>query len=107
MTSTAPIVVTAYFSPKPEARAAVLDVLHAAIPRVHEEPGCELYAIHDAPDGTIVMLEKWTSEAELDVHGTSPAVVDLVAALDGLLLEPVAVTRLTPLPVGDAQRGAL
>lgn len=107
MTTPAPVVVTAYFWPKPETRAAVLAALEAAIPRVHDEPGCELYAIHDAPDGSIVMIEKWSSAAELDAHESSPAVVDLVDALDGLLVEPVAVTRLAPLPVGDAHRGAL
>src|SRR5690349_10482456 len=54
-----PVIVTAYFYPRPEARAQVLAALQPAIAAVHEEDGCELYAIHDAPDGSIVMLEKW------------------------------------------------
>jgi len=107
MTSREPVVVTASFHPRPESRDAVLSALRTAIPRVHEEPGCELYAIHDAPDGSIVMLEKWSSVAELDAHGSSDAVVELIAALEGLLTEPVAVTRLTPVPVGEPSRGAL
>lgn len=102
-----PVVVTAYFHPRPESRDAVLSALSTALPKVHEEPGCELYAIHDAPDGSIVMLEKWSSEAELDAHGSSDAVVELVSALDGLLQQPAVVTRLVPLPIGDAHRGAL
>ncbi|MBU1250421.1 MAG: antibiotic biosynthesis monooxygenase [Actinobacteria bacterium] len=107
MTSAETVVVTAYFRPRPESRGAVLDALAAAIPRVHDETGCELYAIHDAPDGSIVMIEKWASVADLDAHGDGAPVADLVAALDGLLLEPVAVTRLVPVPVGDPQRGEL
>lgn len=102
-----PVVVTAYFHPLPGSRDAVLGALRTAIPRVHDEPGCELYAIHDAPDGSIVMLEKWSSEADLDAHGSSEAVVELVAALEGLLSEPVSVTRLTPVVVGQPSRGAL
>jgi quinol monooxygenase YgiN len=107
MTSAEPVVVTAYFRPLPESRDAVLDALREAIPLVHDEPGCELYAIHDAPDGSIVMLEKWSSVAELDAHGDGAPVAALVAALEGHLAEPVEVTRLAPLPVGDARRGAL
>ena len=102
-----PVVVTAHFRPKPEHRDAVVDALRIAIPRVHDEPGCELYAITDAPDGSIVMIEKWSTVAELDAHGSSPAVVDLVAALDGLLEAPVEVTRLVPVPIGDPAKGEL
>lgn len=107
MNSSDPVVVTAHFRPKPEHRAAVVDALRVAIPRVHNEPGCELYAITDAPDGSIVMIEKWSTVGELDAHGSSPAVVDLVAALDGLLEAPVEVTRLVPVPIGDPAKGEL
>ena len=57
-----PVVVTAYFRPPPDSTSLGCgSALRPAIAAVHEEPGCELYAIHDAPDGTIVMIEKWTS----------------------------------------------
>ena len=64
-----PVVVLAYFRPAPGQRDQVVEALRPAISAVHQEPGCELYAIHDAPDGTIVMIEKWTSVRELDDHG--------------------------------------
>lgn len=107
MLPTDPVVVTAVFYPKPEHRAAVLDALRIAIPRVHEEPGCELYAITDAPDGSIVMIEKWSTVAELDAHGDGEPVADLVADLAGLLERPVEVTRLVPVPIGDPAKGQL
>ena len=47
-----PVVVTAYFYPRPDSRDQVLAALGPAIAAVHDEHGCELYAIHDAPDGT-------------------------------------------------------
>lgn len=103
----APVVVTAYFYPRPEAREQVLAALDPAITAVHQEEGCLLYAIHDAPDESIVMLEKWESAELLDAHGQGEPVARLNAALDGLLAQPVVVTRLVPLPVGDAVKGAL
>ena len=102
-----PVVVAAYFYPCPGTRDQVLAALEPALAAVHEEDGCELYAIHDAPDGSIVMLEKWESAELLDAHGQGDPVARLNVALDGLLAQPAAVTRLVPLPVGDAAKGAL
>lgn len=102
-----PVVVTAVFFPAEGQRDAVVEALHRGIPAVHEEVGCELYAIHDAPDGTIVMIEKWTTEADLDAHAVAAPVVAIRESLQGLVAAPTVVTRLVPLPVGDAQRGAL
>ena len=102
-----PVVVTAYFRPGPGRHDQVVEALRPAIAAVHEEPGCELYAIHDAPDGTIVMIEKWTSVGDLDDHGAGEAVGALNAALDGLLASPTEVTRLVPLPAGTEDQGRL
>jgi quinol monooxygenase YgiN len=102
-----PVVVTAIFHPAEGAHDAVVAALEPAIAAVHEEPGCLLYAIHDAPDGTIVMIEKWESVALLDAHGKGQAVAALNVALTGLVAAPTAVARLVPLPTGDAAKGAL
>lgn len=107
VTGNSPVVVTAYFYPLEGKAGVVRAALDEAIPAVHDEPGCMLYAINEAPDGTIVMIEKWESAESLDVHGNAPAVVALRAALDGALASPIDVTVLTPLPVGDPIKGAL
>ena len=99
-----PVVVTAYFRPAPGQHDQVVEALRPAIAAVHEEPGCELYAIHDAPDGTI---EKWTSVRDLDDHGAGEAVRALNASLEGLLASPTEVTRLVPLPAGTEDQGRL
>lgn len=104
---TSELVVTAIFRPAPGAREKVLAALGRAIPRVHEEEGCLLYAIQEASDGTIVMIEKWTSPELLDAHGAGAAVQDLNAELEGLLVSPVEVERLTPLPFGTPAQGVL
>ncbi|HEY5979921.1 MAG TPA: antibiotic biosynthesis monooxygenase [Microlunatus sp.] len=101
------MVVTAHFFPRPHVRDQVIAALEPAIAEVHEEAGCELYAIHDAPDGSIVMLEKWTSVELLDAHGQGEPVRRLSLALDGLLERPVEVTRLVPRPTGEPAKGAL
>ena len=103
----APVVVLAYFHPAPGQRDQVVEALRPAISAVHQEPGCELYAIHDAPDGTIVMIEKWTSVRELDDHGVGEAVRALNASMEGRLASPVEVTRLVPLPAGTEEQGQL
>jgi quinol monooxygenase YgiN len=83
-----PVVATAYFRPAPAQHDRVIEALRPAIAAVHQEPGCELYAIHDASDGTIVVIEKWTSVQELDDHGAGKAVRELNASLEGLLASP-------------------
>ena len=102
-----PVVVTAYFRPGPGRHDQVVEALRPAISAVHEERGCELYAIHDAPDGTIVMIEKWTSVGDLDDHGAGEAVRALNASLEGLLASPTEVTRLVPLSAGTDDQGQL
>jgi quinol monooxygenase YgiN len=104
---TTPIVVTAVFFPAADQHDAVVSALSPAIAAVHEEPGCLLYAIHDAQDGSIVMIEKWESEELLDAHGAGDAVATLTAALAGTLERPVEVTRLVPIPAGTAEQGQL
>lgn len=104
---TQPVVVTAIFVPAPGQFDAVHTALLPAIAAVHEEPGCLLYAIHRAPDDSIVMIEKWDSAELLDSHGAGPAVAALNAALEGKLARPVDVTRLEPLPAGTELQGTL
>ena len=62
------VVVTVTFRPAPDAHDRLVQALSVGIAEVHGEKGCELYSIHDAPDGTIIMLEKWTTAADLEAH---------------------------------------
>ncbi len=102
-----PVIVTAVFTPKDGAFNRVIDALSPAIAEVHQEPGCLLYAIHESPNGQILMIEKWESAVLLDAHGDGAAVKRLNAALDGLLEKPVEVERHMPLPAGTSIQGTL
>jgi quinol monooxygenase YgiN len=101
------VVVTAVFTPRPGALDALVQALSAAIPAVHEERGCLLYAIHHSPTGQVVMLENWESAELLDAHAAGDAVAALDASIKDLIAEPVLVTRLQPIPAGTASQGAL
>lgn len=101
------VVVTAVFYPVEGAKDRLAEAMRAGIEAVHAEPGCELYSIHDAEDGTITMIEKWTSSEDLAAHAAGDAVKVLGAGIEGLLAKPTVVTRMTPIPRGTPGQGAL
>jgi quinol monooxygenase YgiN len=98
------VVVTAF--PVPEHRAAVIRAFEAAIKRVHDEPGVELYALHEGPD-RLVMIEKYTSEQARAEHRKGAALAGLRSALDGKLSSDLDAQVLVPHPAGDPQKGAV
>ncbi len=100
------VVATAY--PAPEHKAEVIAAFEAAIDRVHrEEPGCELYALHEGPDGRLVMIEKYASQDAVEQHIKGAGLAGLRAALEGKLAAPMDVQALVPHPAGTAGKGAL
>ena len=100
------VVVVATISPKPDRIDAVREALLAAVPAVHAEPGCELYAVHEG-DGQFVMVERWESADALRVHGKAEALTTLGARLAGELAAAPDVRRLTAVPAGDPVKGAV
>jgi len=101
------VVVTAVFRPAEDVREELIARIGAAIPDVHAESGCTLYALHDAEDGTVVFIEKWDTVEDLDAHGDGAPVARLSSSIADLLDEPVVVTRMFARPFGDAAKGAL
>ena len=100
------VVVVATITPRPDAVDAVREAILAAVPKVHAEPGCELYALHEG-DGVFVMVERWESPEALRVHGKAEALTALGAALADKLAAPLDVRRLSALPAGDPDKGAV
>jgi quinol monooxygenase YgiN len=98
------VVVVATITPKPDQLDAVREALLAAVPSVHTEPGCELYAVHEG-DGEFVMVERWESADALRVHGKAEALTTLGGQLAGKLAAAPDVRRLTPVPAGDSVKG--
>lgn len=102
-----PVIVTAVFHPAKDRKSQLIEALRSAIPAVHREDGCLLYAIHDAQDGSITMIEKWTSTDLLNAHANGPAVAALDAAVSSFLESPTTVTTMTPIPAGTEAQGHL
>ena len=102
------IIVVATAFPVAEHREEVIAAFEAAEEKVHaEEDGCELYALHEGPDGRLVMIEKYASEEAVAVHRAGGGLAGLRAALDGKLSAPMDVQVLTPHPAGSPAKGAL
>jgi quinol monooxygenase YgiN len=102
-----PVIVVATIKPLPEHRDEVRAALAAAVPRVHGEEGCELYALNQKDD-RFVMIERWASPAALQTHSTDSAGLQkLNAELKGKLEAPLDVVVLEPVPAGEPAKGAL
>ena len=100
------VVVVATITPKPDQLAAVREALLAAVPKVHAEPGCELYALHEGKE-EFVMVERWESPEAMKAHGSAEALTTLGGQLADKLAAAPAVRRLTAVPAGDADKGAV
>ena len=102
------IIVVATAFPAPEHRAEVIAAFEAAEETVHAgEDGCLLYALHEGPDGRLVMIEKYASDEAVAEHRSGAGLAALIKALDGTLAAPMEVQVLAPHPAGSAAKGAL
>lgn len=99
-------VVIARVHPKPGRLQEVLEVYAQAVPEVHQEPGCELFALH-TDQTSIFIVERWTTDEDLAVHSAAPAFARTRARVEGLLGAPADVWVLDSLPVGDPLRGII
>lgn len=100
------VVVVATIVPLAEHRDVVVTALRSAIEQVHGEDGCELYALHEAPD-RLVMVEKWASSEALGIHSRGAALTALARALAGKVTGAPDVVVLQPVPAGDPAMGQL
>lgn len=102
-----PCIVIASFQPLPRKTAELVALLESVIPQVHQEEGCELYALHQEVSGKLVMIEKWTTQAHWHVHNNAPSVAAIQAGLPGLLDGTVVVEEMYGHEVGDATKDQL
>jgi len=98
------MVATAF--PIPEHRAEVIAACEAAVARVHDEPGVELYALYEGPD-RLVMIEKYESEQAVSEHSNGAALADLLSALEGKLSRDLDVQVLMPHLTGHPEKRTL
>jgi quinol monooxygenase YgiN len=99
-------VVVATITPNPGQIDAAEAALKELIPAVHEEDGCEIYALHRGKD-TLVFVEKWRDRDALRAHGTGDNIKALNEKLSGLVAGPPAVMVLEAVPAGESDKGAV
>ena len=102
------IVIVATAFPVPEYRDEVIAAIETAQQTVHpSEEGCHLYALHEGPDGRLVMIEKYEDQAAVDAHLKGDGLAALSAAIKGKLAAPMDVQLLAPHTAGSPDKGAL
>ena len=100
------ITVVATMTAKPESVEAVRAACEQAIAAVHQEPGCDLYTLHEA-NGTFVFVEQWADEDALKAHSTAPAVGTLFGTIGEHLDGAPDIKMLQPIVAGDPAKGRL
>jgi quinol monooxygenase YgiN len=101
-----PVVVVATFNVKPESVDAVREAATRAIAAVHQEPGCDLYALHEG-ENSFVFVEQWADADALKTHSTAPAVTGLFGEIGPHLDGAPDINMLTAVPAGDPAKGTL
>jgi quinol monooxygenase YgiN len=100
------VVVVATIVPLPEHRDEVIATITETVAKVHEEDGCELYALNQGDD-RLVMVEKWASADALRAHSKGPALAAQAPRLAGKLAGPAEVIVLQAVPAGNPAKGQL
>jgi quinol monooxygenase YgiN len=99
-------IVVARVYPKPGRLQQVIDVYAPIVPLVHQEPGCELFALHT--DGeTVFVVEKWATPADLQGHAAGPAYAQIRAGISDLVDHAADVWVLDSLLFGEAAKSTI
>jgi quinol monooxygenase YgiN len=102
------LTVVAVLTAKRGGAAAIINAFREISPLVHAEIGCELYAAHLEQDGdTVVMVERWTTRADLDAHAAGSPLARLNDLTADLLVRPYDVWFLNAVPLGDGVKGKI
>ena len=101
-----PVVVVATLTVKPESVDTVRDILTRAVEEVHDEPGCQIYSLHQSGE-TFVFVEQWADADALKTHSTAPAIGTLFGAIGELLDGAPDIKMLQPVVAGDPAKGQL
>ena len=101
-----PVVVVATLTAKPDSVDAVREILTRAAKNVHDDPGCQLYSLHEAAE-TFVFVEQWADADALKTHSTGPAVTTMFKDAGEHLATAPDIKMLSPISAGDPAKGLL
>ena len=101
-----PVVVVATLTVKPDSVDTARKILTDSVVEVHNEPGCQLYSLHQTGE-TFVFVEQWADEDALKTHSTAPAVGKMFGAIGEHLDGAPDIKMLQPIPAGTSEQGTL
>lgn len=101
-----PVVVVATLTVKPESVDTVREILTRAVKDVHDEPGCQLYSLHESGE-TFVFVEQWADADALKAHSTAPAMAAMFKDAGEHLAGAPDIKMLSPVVAGDPAKGQL
>ncbi|WP_199253474.1 putative quinol monooxygenase [Mycolicibacterium mengxianglii] len=101
-----PVVVVATLPIKPGSADAVREACTRAIAAVHNEPGCDLYALHEG-ENVFVFVEQWADDDALKTHSAAPAVTAMFGEIGEHLDGAPDIRIVQAVPAGDPAKGSL
>lgn len=103
------VVVVALLKLNEGAAEEAIEGFRPVIEKTHLEKGCRAYALHqDRSDSdTIVLVEKWDSQADLDAHFVQPHMADMGELASKLLAEPPRILFCESIEIGDPAKGLI
>jgi len=99
-------VVVVTFRPKEGRLDELVDLYRAAIPDIHDEPGCELFALHRSKR-SVVIIERWATGDDLATHASSEAYKRTSGEVNELLEEPPSVQVIESVAAGHESKGVV
>ncbi|WP_265443715.1 putative quinol monooxygenase [Flexivirga meconopsidis] len=94
------VVITAVITPAEGKQDAVREAFQRLLPIVHQEDGCDLYALHES-DGKFVTIEKWASQEAFEGHANGDSLQKAGVDVASLAAGPSDWMLLTPVPSSD------
>ncbi|MDH6126515.1 antibiotic biosynthesis monooxygenase [Kitasatospora sp. GP82] len=99
-------IVIAHVHPEPGRLQEVLDAYRETVPLIHQEHGCELFAVQT--DGeSVLIVERWTTPEHLQAHAHGRVYARIRELIDGALERPSDVWRLENIPLGMPTKGTI
>lgn len=86
--------VIAIFSPLPEHREQIRELLLEQAELVRKEPGCEYYDLYDDVSQDLVFVEAWETRELWQIHNDAATVAAIRAGVEGKLAKPIEVREL-------------
>jgi quinol monooxygenase YgiN len=100
------LVVVATVKAKPESVDAVAAAYAEFAPRVHDEDGCEMYAVHSNRDG-VYLVEKWRDGDALRAHAEGGVVKQIRARIADHVTGPPEAVIMRPYPGSPGPKGSI